>query len=296
MLYAFAELHGVPCAKRGKLVVATSSDEDRKLEAIATRAAGNGVDDLHQLDAAEARRLEPALRCSSALLSPSTGVIDLGALLEALRVEAEEHGAVLAFQAPLLRAFVEHRVFTLEVGGAAPMRISCRELIVAAGHGAPALACEIEGLADEHVPKAWFAKGSYFRCNVAVPFTRLIYTLPVPGGVGTHLTIDPAGTARFGPDVEWVESLDYTVDPARSAGFAADIRRWWPALPEKSLRPDFAKIRPKIAGPGEPDRDFIIQGENDHGVAGLVTLFGIESPGVTACLAIAAHAGSLLPG
>ena len=295
MLYAFAELHGVPCVRRGKLVVATSASEDEELDRIATTAVANGVDDLRRLDGAEARRFEPALRCHSALLSPSTGVIDALALLEALQVEAEEYGAVTAFEAPLQRAFVEDRGFTLEVGGAAPMRISCRQLVVAAGHEAPALAREIAGLDARQVPRAYFAKGNYFRCAAEVPFKHLIYPLPVPGGIGTHLTIDPAGIARFGPDVEWVESLDYTVDPARSVGFAADIRRWWPDLPEDRLRSDYAGIRPKLAGPGELDRDFAIGGEADHAIGGLVTLMGIESPGVTACLAIAAHVATLLP-
>ena len=295
LLYEFADIHGVPCLKRGKLVVATSPVEDIELDRIASRAAENGVLDLLRIDGAQARRLEPALRCTSALVSPSTGVIDAGALLEALRAEAEEYGSVTAFQAPLDHVFAEKEGFTLEIGGAAPMRISCRLLVNAAGHGAPALARAIDGLDPRHVPDAFMAKGNYFRCTAAVPFSRLIYPLPVPGGVGTHLTIDPAGVARFGPDVEWVETLDPTVEPARAQGFAADIRRWWPDLPEGALEPDNAGIRPKIAGPGEPARDFVIAGEKDHGVAGLVNLFGIESPGVTSCLAIGAHVASLLP-
>lgn len=295
LLYAFADLHGVPCRRRGKLVVATSPNEDAELERIAARAAANGVSDIERVGSAEARALEPALRCTSALVSPSTGVIDARALLEALHIEAEEHGLVTAFHATLDRAWVEKGGFTLEVGGAAPMRIGCRQLVNAAGHGAPALARTIVGLDASHVPEAFMAKGNYFRCSAAVPFSRLIYPLPVPGGIGTHLTIDPAGIARFGPDVEWVEIVDYAVDPARSENFAADIRRWWPDLPNNSLTPDYAGIRPKIAGPGEPSRDFVIAGAADHGVAGLVNLFGIESPGVTACLAIGAHVAALLP-
>ncbi len=295
LLYEFAELHGVPCLRRGKLVVATSSAEDTELDHIADRAAENGVTDLHRIDGVEARRLEPALRCTSALVSPSTGVIDARALLEALRAEAEEYGTVTAFEAPLDHVWVEKRGFTLEIGGAAPMRIGCRHLVNAAGHGAPALARAIDGLDPRHVPQASMAKGHYFRCAVAVPFSRLIYPLPVPGGIGTHLTIDPAGRARFGPDVEWVETLDYAVDPARADGFAADVRRWWPDLPQGVLEPDTAGIRPKIAGPGEPARDFMIAGEADHGIHGLVNLFGIESPGVTSCLAIGAHVAAMLP-
>ena len=295
LLYEFAELHGVPCLRRGKLVVATSHAEDAELERIAVRAIENGVSDLRRVDGAEAQRLEPALRCTSALVSPSTGVIDARALLEALRTEAEEHGSVTAFQAPLDHAWVESGGFTLEIGGAAPMRIGCRQLVNAAGHGAPALARAIDGLEARHVPEAFMAKGHYFRCAAPVPFSRLIYPLPVPGGVGTHLTIDPAGVARFGPDVEWVEALDYAVDPARAEGFAADVRRWWPGLPDGALAADYAGIRPKIAGPGGPARDFVIAGEAEHGVAGLINLFGIESPGVTSCLAIGAHVATMLP-
>lgn len=295
LLYDFAALHGVPILRRGKLVVATSPEEDAELDHIAARAAVNGVDDVQRVDGVQARHLEPALRCTSALVSPSTGVVDARALLNALRAEAEEYGSVTAFQAPLDHVLVEKKGFTLDIGGAAPMRIGCRLLVNAAGHGAPALARAVDGLDPRHVPDAFMAKGNYFRCTAAVPFSRLIYPLPVPGGVGTHLTIDPKGLARFGPDVEWVTTQDTSVDPARSVEFAADIRRWWPDLPEGSLVPDTAGIRPKIAGPGEPGRDFVISGEEDHGIAGLVNLFGIESPGVTACLAIAAHAAELLP-
>ena len=294
LLYDFAGLHGVPCVRRGKLVVATSMAEDAEFDRIENRAAENGVSDLRRIDGAEARRLEPALRCTSALVSPSTGVIDAHALLEALRAEAEEYGSVTAFQAQLDHAWVEKGGFTLEIGGAAPMRIGCRQLVNAAGHGAPALARAIDGLDPQHVPKSYMAKGHYFRCAVPVPFSRLIYPLPVPGGVGTHLTIDPTGEARFGPDVEWVATLDYAVDPKRAEPFAADIRRWWPNLPEGSLEPDAAGIRSKIAGPGEPARDFVIAGEADHGIAGLTNLFGIESPGVTSCLAIGAHVAAML--
>lgn len=295
LLYAFAEIHGVPCVRRGKLVVATSPAEDADLDRIMESAVENGVADLRRIDGAQAREMEPALRCTSAIVSPSTGVIDALALLEALRAEAEEYGAVTAFEAPLDHARAEGAGFTLEIGGAAPMRISCRQLVNAAGHGAPAVARAIDGFDPCHVPRAFLAKGNYFRCDAPVPFSRLIYPVPVPGGIGTHLTIDPAGTARFGPDVEWVEALDHRVDPARADAFVADIRRWWPELPEHALVPDEAGVRPKISGPGEPGRDFVIEGEAAHGVAGLVNLFGIESPGVTSCLAIAEHVASLLP-
>ena len=293
-LYTFAEMSGIPCKRIGKLLVATSSREDETLAKIAAQAKVNGGHDLEPLDADAAARLEPALACTSALLSPSTGVIDVTELLHALRADAEEFGAVTAFLAPLEAAAREGNGFSLEIGGATPMRLGCRYLVNAAGHGAPAVARAVDGLASKHIPNSYFAKGSYFRSSTAVPFSRLIYPVPVTGGIGTHLTIDPAGAARFGPDVEWVDTLDYDVDPRRADGFYADVRRWWPGLPDGALQPDSAGVRPKISARGEPSRDFMIEGEADHGVPGLVNLFGIESPGVTASLAIADHVRALL--
>ena len=285
-LYAFAEAHGVPHRRLGKLVVATSAAEDESLHAIAERAHANGVDDLAPLSAAAAKTLEPALACTSAYLSPSTGVIEAPALLRALQDDAEEFGAVSAFQAPLRAAARDKAGFVLDIGGATPMRLGCRVLVNAAGHGAPAVARAIEGMPAAHVPNGGYAKGNYFALDGAAPFSRLIYPVPVPGGIGTHLTIDVSGGACFGPDVEWVETLDYAVDPGRAKSFYADIRRYWPALPDHALRPAYAGIRPKISGEGEPARDFVIEGEAAHGIAGLVNLFGIESPGLTASLAI----------
>lgn len=293
-LYAYADAHGVPCRRVGKLVVATSEAERKTLADIADRATENGVADIEMLGAAEAKALEPALVCTAALLSPSTGVIDVGAFLRALFDEAETFGAVSAFSAPLVAAHGMKGGFELEIGGVTPMRIGCRHLVNAAGHGAPALARAIQGVPLQCIPDAYLAKGNYFALDGPAPFTRLVYPVPVPGGVGTHLTIDLAGTARFGPDVEWVEALDYTVDPARAQGFYADVRRWWPDLPDGALRASHACIRPKIAPPGAPGCDFVIEGEAAHGVAGLVNLFGIESPGLTSSLAIGDHVAGLL--
>lgn len=292
-LYTFAEVHGVPHRRTGKLVVATSSEDEAALDRIAACAEANGVRDIRRLDAAGAKAIEPHLSCTSALLSPSTGIIDVVALLRALRDDAEEFGAVSAFQAPLRGAAREKTGFALEIGGAAPMRLGCRLLVNAAGHGATATARSIEGVADARVPTGYFAKGSYFALDGPAPFSRLIYPVPVPGGIGTHLTLDVAGRARFGPDVEWVQSLDYAVDPDRAARFYADIRRYWPALPDGALTPSHSGIRPKIAGPGEPARDFVIESATEHGVGGLINLFGIESPGLTAALAIGDHVRDL---
>jgi L-2-hydroxyglutarate oxidase LhgO len=294
-VYTYAEAHGVPYRRTGKLVVATSAAEDTALTRIRERAEANDVDDLALLSCDEAVALEPALTCSSALLSPSTGILDVPAMMRTLRDDAEEFGAVSAFQAPLERAWPETNGFILEIGGATPMRLGCRLLINAAGHGAPALARAIETVPVDRVPTGFFAKGHYFALRTAAPFQRLIYPVPVPGGVGTHLTFDTKGGARFGPDVEWVDTLSYATDPARAEAFYADIRRWWPALPDDSLDPSPAGVRPKISGPGEPARDFAIEGPETHGVPGLVNLFGIESPGVTACIAIAEHVRSLIP-
>lgn len=293
LLYAYAGAHQVPHRRTGKLVVATSPQEDARLAEIAALARENGVDDVTLLSAAEATDLEPALACTSVLLSPSTGVVDAHALVRALQDDAEEFGAVTAFHAPLEYTYRAKQGFVLEVGGAAPMRLACRLLINAAGHGAPAVARAIEGMPPERVPRAAFAKGSYFALRGACPFSRLIYPLPVPGGIGTHLTLLLDGRALFGPDVTWVDGLDYSVDATRAETFAADIRRYWPALPDGALEPAGAGIRPKISAKGEPVRDFVIEGEREHGIAGLVNLFGIESPGLTAALAIAEHVRDL---
>lgn len=293
-LYRFAAAHGVPHRRLGKLLVATCAEEDESLAAITARATANGVADLVALTAKAAKVLEPALVCTSAVLSPSTGVVDATALMRALHDDAEAFGAVSAFQAPLLRGTPEKTGFTIEIGGAAPMRIGCRVLVNAAGHGAPGVARSIEGMPVSHVPPGAFAKGNYFALDGAVPFARLIYPVPVPGGIGTHLTLDVGGAARFGPDVEWVDGLDYSVDPNKAESFYADIRRYWPGLPDDSLRPAHAGVRPKIAGQGEPARDFLIESEAEHGIAGLVNLFGIESPGLTASLAIGDHVRDLV--
>ncbi|MGO4712303.1 NAD(P)/FAD-dependent oxidoreductase [Bradyrhizobium sp. 2TAF24] len=292
-LYAYCEDHGIPHRRCGKLIVATSAEDNAKLGAIRARAAGNGVDDLVLLDAAAARALEPALNCTAALLSPSTGIIDSHAYMLALRGDAEAAGAMIAFNAPLQRAVIAADGITAEVGGDAPMTLACRLLVNAAGLQAPALARAIDGLSREHIPTAYLAKGNYVSCNARAPFTHLIYPVPEPGGLGVHLTLDMAGQAKFGPDVEWVSTMDYEVDPARVARFYPAIRRYWPALPDGALAPGYAGIRPKIVPPDIAVQDFLIQGPRDHGVDGLINLFGIESPGLTASLAIADHVALL---
>jgi L-2-hydroxyglutarate oxidase LhgO len=287
MLYAYCAEHGVPHKNCGKLIVATSDAETETLASIREHAARNGVGDLRMISAAEARALEPAVHCTAALLSPSTGIIDSHSYMLALLGDAEARGASIAFNAPLLKATVADNGFVLEVGGSDPLALQCRLLINAAGLNAPTLARKIAGMPHDRIPNAWLAKGNYFSLVGRAPFLRLIYPVPVPGGLGVHLTLDMAGQARFGPDVEWIDEIDYAVAPQRAAKFYPAIRRYWPDLPDGSLQPSYAGIRPKIVPPAIANQDFVVQGPRDHGIAGLVNLFGIESPGLTSSLALA---------
>ena len=287
MLYDYCSARGIPFARCGKLIVATSEEEQAKLSSIGERARRNGVSDIAMLSAADALALEPELSCCGALLSPSTGIVDSHALMLSLLGDAERSGAVIAFNTPLVSAAVSEGVIALETGGADPARLTCRSLINAAGLDAPSLARRITGLSPQHVPQAYLAKGSYFTLTGPSPFTRLIYPVPVPGGLGTHLTLDLEGRARFGPDVEWVSEIDYAVDPAKRPDFMTAIARYWPGVTGRVLDPAYSGIRPKIVPQGAPAQDFVIQDARVHGIPGLVNLFGIESPGLTSSLAIA---------
>jgi L-2-hydroxyglutarate oxidase LhgO len=292
-LYHYCRDHGIPHRNCGKLIVATTATETEKLSSIRAHAEANGVCDLQTLSGAAARALEPALNCDAALLSPSTGIIDSHAYMLALRGDAEAAGAAFAFHTPLLRARALPDRIELEVGGDAPMSLECSLLVNAAGLGASAVARSIDGMPIDLIPPTYLAKGNYFSCSTRAPFSRLIYPVPEPGGLGVHLTLDMAGQARFGPDVEWVENIDYAVDPARAERFYPAIRRYWPTLPDGALMPSYSGIRPKIVPPAVARQDFLIQGPRDHGLAGLINLFGIESPGLTSSLAIADHVGDL---
>ena len=292
-LYQYCREHGIPHRNCGKLIVATTPKETEKLQSIRAHAEANGVLDLQTLSADEARALEPALCCDAALLSPSTGIIDSHAFMLALRGDAEQAGAAFAFHTPILRAKATAGRFELDAGGDAPITIECRLLVNAAGLCAPAVARSIEGMPIELIPPAYLAKGSYFACGARAPFSRLIYPVPEPGGLGVHLTLDLAGQARFGPDVQWVNAVDYAVDPARAERFYPAIRRYWPTLPDGALMPSYSGIRPKIVPPAVAVQDFLIQGPRDHGIDGLINLFGIESPGLTSSLAIADHVSQL---
>ena len=293
MLYRYCADHGVPHKNCGKLIVATTPKEAEKLQSIRAHAEANGVLDMRMLSGEAARALEPALNCDAALLSPSTGIIDSHAFMLALRGDAEAAGAALAFHTPLLHARAVAGKIELDAGGDAPMTLECRLLVNSAGLNAPAVARGIDGMPLASIPRAYLAKGNYFSCSRKAPFSHLIYPVPEPGGLGVHLTLDMAGQARFGPDVEWVDTIDYAVDPARAARFYPAIRKYWPALPDGALMPSYSGMRPKIVPPAVASQDFVIQGPKDHGVAGLINLFGIESPGLTSSLAIADYVGEL---
>jgi L-2-hydroxyglutarate oxidase LhgO len=293
-LYAFCDSHGVPYRRCGKLIVATDETQLPGLDALLAHASANGVEDLQRLDGSQLRALEPQLHAMAGLLSPSTGIVDSHALMLALQGDAEAVGAWLALHAPVSAMAVTGAGLRVEVGGKEPMTLIANSVINCSGHAAPELAARTLGLPPGTVPPRYFAKGSYFSLATATPFRHLVYPLPEPGGLGVHLTLDIGGQARFGPDVEWVEGLDYRLDEGRAERFYAAIRRYWPALPDGVLQPAYTGIRPKISGPGEPAADFRIDGPAVHGITGLVNLFGIESPGLTASLAIAEYVRGLL--
>jgi L-2-hydroxyglutarate oxidase LhgO len=289
MLYAYCAERGIPHKRLGKLIVATDAAQSAQLEGIAQRARANGVDDLEFIAGAEAMRLEPALRCTAALVSPSTGIIDSHAYMLALQGDAENAGAQCVFHTPLADGRVRPSGgfdlrFDVADGG---MALSCNVLVNAAGLHAPTLAHRIDGLPATSIPPEFMCKGSYFTLSGHAPFTRLIYPVPQHAGLGVHLTLDMGGQAKFGPDTEWITAEDYTLDPRRAEVFYDAVRTYWPELPEGSLAPGYTGIRPKISGPHEAAADFLIAGPRHHGIAGLVNLFGIESPGLTSSLALA---------
>lgn len=286
-LYDFCTSHNVAHGRLGKLIVASNAGEVAYLEKLAATGAANGVDDLKMLDRAAVQALEPALDVHAALLSPSTGIVDSHGLMLALQGDMEAAGGMLALSSPFADAAPQGEGLVVRTAGAAPLELGCRVLVNAAGLDAPALAAAISGMPAHLMPEQRLAKGNYFTCTRKVPFHHLIYPVPEPGGLGTHLTLDLGGQARFGPDVEWVETRAYEVDPSRKASMMGSIRRYWPDLREEDLAPGYSGIRPKIPAPEGKAPDFVIQGPEVHGISGLVNLFGIESPGLTSSLAIA---------
>ena len=292
MLYAYCAARAIPYRRCGKLIVATSEPQCDQLARIAEGAKANGVDDLERLSREQARALEPALDCTAALLSPSTGIIDSHALMLSLLGDAERDGAVLALRSRVQGGEVVSGGIVLDIAGdrGAPTQLRAATVVNCAGLGAQLVARGLRGLPAESVPPLHYAKGNYYALAGPAPFSRLIYPIPETAGLGVHLTLDLGGQARFGPDVEWIESLDYSVAPGRAEAFYAEVRRYWPQLADGALVPAYAGIRPKAHGPDQPARDFLVCGPAAHGVPGLVCLYGIESPGLTACLALADHA------
>jgi len=293
MLYAYCTERNVPHSRCGKLLVATALSQLPSLESIQARAQANGVLDLRWLGRHEAQAMEPALECVAALFSPSTGIVDSHALMLALQGDLEHAGGLVALNSPLALAECAQDAINLEAFDGT--RLRARTVVNAAGLNAPGLARRFAGLGADHVPHARYAKGSYFTLSGKAPFSHLIYPVPEAAGLGVHLTLDLGGQAKFGPDVQWVDSPDdLLVDPARGEAFYAEVRKYWPALRDGALAPGYAGMRPKIHGPDEPAADFVIQGPSVHGIPGLVNLFGIESPGLTSSLAIAEHVAVLV--
>jgi L-2-hydroxyglutarate oxidase LhgO len=285
LLYQYCEQRHVAHGRIGKLLVA-SGDQLQALRTLGARGKRNGVDDLEWLDADEVRRLEPEVRCAAGLLSPSTGIIDVHELMTALLGDLEADGGMVSFDSRVvsMRPHSAGIDLVIDSGGESTL-VTARQVFNCAGLSATALAAHVESQPAASIPRAYLAKGNYFSCSLR-PFRRLIYPMPNEAGLGIHATLDLDGSVKFGPDVEWVDSIDYKVDPGRAPDFYDSIRAYWPALPEEALHPAYAGIRPKIAGPGEPARDFLISGPGDHGIAGLYHFFGIESPGLTAALAL----------
>jgi len=296
-LYAFAERHGVPHSRCGKLIVATDEIQTPMLNTIEAKAKACGVSDIQQLSELEAHRREPELTCTAALFSPSTGIIDSHSLMLALLGDAQDHGAAISLRTRIVSAEANAdglRIETIEAGTDRTFELQASIFINACGLQAPAVASSIAGLPRWFVPDTRFAKGNYFSATGKTPFKHLIYPVPEEGGLGVHLTLDLDGRMRFGPDVEWVESIEYSVDPKRADRFYDKIRKYWPSLADGSLQPAYSGIRPKLSIRGESVTDFVIEGPVTHGVKGLVNLFGIESPGLTSCLAIANHVSDMV--
>jgi L-2-hydroxyglutarate oxidase LhgO len=288
LLYDYCRDRGIAHRRCGKLIVAQQGQIDA-LRELQARGVANGVTDLEWLDGRQASALEPAVRCAAALLSPSTGIVDPHELMTSLLADVEAHDGVLALDSRVERLRMTGDCIELAVtNGTDPGQLTARNVINAAGLHAVELTRRIEGYPKERVPRTYLAKGNYFSCS-GRPFRRLVYPMPNDAGLGIHATLDLDGSVRFGPDVEWVEDTDLAVDPKRAVGFYQSIREYWPELPDGALQPAYSGMRPKIVGPGEPAADFAIEGPRDHGVPGLINLLGIESPGLTAALAIGRH-------
>jgi L-2-hydroxyglutarate oxidase LhgO len=292
-MYEYCAERGVPHRRITKLVVALDDEQANGLSKLKDNAAGNGVTDLEILDQDQITRMEPELSCKAAFLSPSTGIVDSHSLMLALLGEAEDNGAMLALSSPVIGGEVRSDGILIRTGGAEPMEVMATTVVNAAGLYAQKVASAIEGIPADTIPPIHYARGVYFTLTGKAPFKRLIYPMPVAAWLGVHLTLDMGGDAKFGPDIEWIDSVDYTVDPGRVENFYPSVRRWWPGLPDGSLQPGYAGVRPKLYARGEPAADFVFQTEDVHNVTGLINLYGIESPGLSSSIAIGEHVAEL---
>ncbi len=293
-LYKYCQTHGVEHQNCGKFIVATNEEQISELERLKHAATTNGVPDLEWRTPAEVSAEEPAVFCVKALWSPSTGIIDSHGLMLAYQGDAEAAGAMIAFHAPVVSGSIESDGIVLTTGGEAPAILKAQIVVNAAGLHAQKTASSIDGIPKESIPPCFYAKGNYYSLVGKPPFRRPIYPVPEKAGLGVHVTVDLGGQVRFGPDVAWIDELNYDVDPARADAFYSAVRAYYPDLPDGSIQPGYSGIRPKLQAPGEAARDFLVQGASEHGIRSLVNLYGIESPGLTASLAIADHVAMLL--
>ena len=293
-MYAFCDDHGVEYRNCGKIIVATDDAQISELERLKANAAGNGVTDLEWMAPAQVTEMEPAVSCVGALWSPSTGILDSHSFMLALLGDAEAAGAFMALKCPVTGGQVMNDGIRIDCGGDAPMSLFANVVINSGGLWAQEIARLIGGIPENTIPPTYYCKGNYYTLSGKPPFGRPIYPVPEKAGLGVHVTVDLWGQVRFGPDVEWIDSLDYDVDPGRADSFYGAVRKYFPDLENGAIQPGYSGIRPKIQAPGEPAKDFVIQGQDDHGVSGLVNLFGIESPGMTSSLAIAAHISRII--
>ncbi|HWA13089.1 MAG TPA: NAD(P)/FAD-dependent oxidoreductase [Burkholderiales bacterium] len=296
LLYAYCAERGVPFQNIGKVLVAVTPDEVGTLKSYTQKAADNGVHDLRWLSRGELREMEPAVECVAGFFSPSTGIVDSHALMLAYQGDAENHGAAIVFRSPVAAGRVTPEGIVLEVGGAESMSLLCKSVVNCGGLFAQDVARAIEGVPDAAIPPQYFAKAHYYTLSGKSPFRRLVYPVASHAHLGVHVTIDLGGQVKFGPDVTWVDGVDYAFDHSRAPLFYEAIRKYYPDLRDGQLQPGYTGIRPKVTGPKEPAGDFILSGPREHGVPGLVNLFGIESPGLTASMAIAGRVRALLQG
>ncbi|MCC7548504.1 MAG: NAD(P)/FAD-dependent oxidoreductase [Burkholderiales bacterium] len=293
-LYAYCHAHGVAHGNCGKVLVAANEAEIATVLGYIDKAHANGVHDLRRISLRELSELEPAVRAVAAVYSPSTGIIDSHGYMLALQGDLEQAGGTVVFLSPVVGGRAGDGGILIRVGGSDPMELCCNTLVNSAGLVAPQLARSIDGIPAATIPPQYFAKGHYYTMSGRSPFKRLVYPMAGTAHLGVHVTVDLGGQARFGPDLDWIDRIDYGFDSAREPLFYEAIRQYYPDLQDGALQPGYTGIRPKISGPNQPAADFMIQGPREHGVAGLVNLYGIESPGLTASLAIGAYVREVL--